>query len=63
VVSSKCFRFLLHCPELRLTRYTQYENRDAECQWTLAYIPFLAGRRGRRDLRRQERREAELYPV
>ena len=59
----KVFPVLIDYPELQLTRCTQYENRDSDWQCALPFIRFLAGRRGCRDLRRQERREAELYPV
>ena len=54
------FPVLLYYPELRPTRRAQYGNCDSDWQCALPFIRFLAGRRGHRDFRRQERREAEL---
>ena len=36
----KVFPVLIDYPELRLTRCTQYENRDSDWQCALPFIPF-----------------------
>jgi len=59
----KVFPVLIDYPELRLTRRTQYENRDEDWLCCRVFILFLAGRRGCTVCRRQERREAELSPA